>query len=176
MNSFYNLILEIDDTHIGDDFCSDEKVMAAIRVLGYFIYILKIFIPFIIIIFGTFDLYKAVMGADEKSISKSVKSLGLRFLIGFAVFLIPTIIDVIFNFANGYSDIKSDLYICETCLLKPFECEDGLPEDTNPIDDLFEDEVPPVDNDLIEDEVPPVDNDLLGDDEESEEEEVIINP
>ena len=126
--------------HIGQNFCSQEDVINVMRVMGYFIFIAKIAIPFIIILFGTFDMYKAVTGGDEKSMSSSAKKLGIRMLIGFSVFLLPTILHLILSTLNDYEAISDDANICLTCLLKPSECENGVPADTNPFDDELFDE------------------------------------
>ena len=121
--------------HIGQNFCSQENVMNTMRVVGYFLLLMRIAIPFIVILFGTFDMYKAVIGGDDKSLSSSAKKLGIRFLIGFSVFLIPSIIHLILSSLNDYDAISDDANICQTCLLKPSKCEDGVPTDTNPFDD-----------------------------------------
>ncbi|MCH5167237.1 MAG: hypothetical protein J1F35_05015 [Erysipelotrichales bacterium] len=125
--------------HIGENFCSQDDVIKAVRVTGYFVLAMRIAVPLIIIIFGTFDIYKAVFGGDEKSLSASAKKFGIRFLIGFSVFLLPSILHIILSTLNSYNAISDDANICQTCLLKPSECEDGIPKDTNPFDDdLFE--------------------------------------
>ena len=138
--------------HIGENFCSQDNIINATRVAGYFVLIMRIFIPLIIIIYGTFDMYKAVFGGDEKSLSASAKKLGIRFLIGFSVFLLPSILNIILSALNSFNAISDDANICLTCLLKPSECEDGIPSDTNPFDDdLFEKpkETKPIDKDAI---------------------------
>lgn len=124
--------------HVGDSFCTDKNVMNAMRVLGYFIFIAKIFIPLIIIGFSVFDMYRAITGGDDKSLKESAKRLGIRTLIGFIVFLIPSILNVILTSIDAYDDILSDSYVCQTCLLKPQDCENGVPSDTNLYDkDIF---------------------------------------
>lgn len=129
--------------HIGQNFCSQKEVIDTMRVIGYFIFIIKIAVPFAVIFFGTLDMYKAVTGGDEKSLMSSAKKLGIRFLIGFLIFLIPTILHIILSMLNDYQAISDDANICQTCLLKPSECEDGVPSDTNPFDeDLFDKEEP----------------------------------
>lgn len=120
--------------HIGDNFCSQPEVMNAMRVLGYFIFIAKIFVPLIIIGFSVFDMYHAVLGGDEKSMGASAKKLGIRILIGICIFLVPSILNIILTATDKYDDIKSDSYVCQTCLLRPQDCENGIPGNS---DDLF---------------------------------------
>lgn len=124
--------------HIGDNFCSQPEVMNSMRVLGYFIFIAKIFVPLIIIGFSVFDMYHAVLGGDDKSLSASAKKLGIRILIGIAIFLIPSILNTILMATDKYGDIKSDSYVCQTCLLRPQECENGVPSNS---DDLFDGDI-----------------------------------
>lgn len=124
--------------HIGDSFCTDEHVMNAMRVLGYFIFVAKIFVPLIIIGFSVFDMYHAVTGGDDKSLKDSAKKLGFRFLIGFSVFLVPSLLNIVLTAIDQSDEILSDAHICQTCLLKPQDCENGVPSDTNPYDeDIF---------------------------------------
>lgn len=124
--------------HIGDNFCSQPEVMNAMRVLGYFIFIAKIFVPLIIIGFSVFDMYHAVLGGDDKSLSASAKKLGIRILIGISIFLVPSILNIILTATDKYGDIKSDSYVCQTCLLRPQECENGVPSDVDIFDnDIF---------------------------------------
>lgn len=125
--------------YVGDNFCSQPEVINVMRVIGYFIFVAKIFVPFIIIGFGTFDLYKGVTGGDEKALKDAAKKFGIRTLIGIVIFLIPTVLNIILTAVEGYSAILEDSHICQTCLLKPSKCENGVPADTNPFDeDVFE--------------------------------------
>lgn len=124
--------------HIGQGFCSQKQVMDALRVAGYFLFIARIFIPFIVIALGTFDMFKAVTGGDEKSMVSSGKKLGIRAAIGLSIFLVPSIIHIVLSTLNDYNAITDDANICQTCLLKPSECENGVPADSNIFDgDIF---------------------------------------
>ena len=118
------------------------------RVIGYFLLVIRVVVPFIVIFFGTLDMYKAVTGGDEKSLLSSAKKLGIRFLIGLSIFLIPSILHIILSALNDYEAISDDANICQTCVLKPSKCEDGVPSDTNPFDeDIFDTSQPEVDDD-----------------------------
>lgn len=121
-NASYNPIYDL-KSHIGDGFCSDKHVKNAMKVVGTFIFIAKIIIPLIIVGYSVFDLWKGVAGGDEKSLSASAKNLGLRVLIGISVFFIPSILHVILGAIDNYTNMEDDFKICETCLLKPNECD-----------------------------------------------------
>lgn len=124
--------------HIGQGVCSQEEVMNGLRVAGYFLFIARIFIPFIVIGFGTFDMFKAVTGGDDKSMISSAKKLGIRALIGLSIFLVPSIIHIVLSTLNDYNAITDDANVCQTCLLKPSECENGVPANSDVLDrDVF---------------------------------------
>ena len=102
-------------------------------------YILVLLSAFIVIFLGTFDMFKAVTGGDEKSMVTSGKKLGIRALIGLSIFLVPSIIHIVLSTLNDYNAISDDANVCQTCLLKPSSCEDGVPSDINPFDeDIFD--------------------------------------
>ena len=107
---------------VGEKFCTDTA--AAMRFVGFIIFALKILVPFIIIIIGTFDFYGAVTGSKGDELKKSATTLGRRIITGIIIFFIPTIIELLFNVINdSVADTKSDYDVCANCLLKPFECE-----------------------------------------------------
>ena len=90
------------------------------QVVGYVFLIAKIVIPIILIILGMVDLGKAVISSDDKAISKAAKSLLMRTITAIAIFFIPTIIKVAFEFVAGFNeDMKNDAQNCIDCLTSP---------------------------------------------------------
>ena len=90
------------------------------QVVGYVFLIAKIVIPIILIILGMVDLGKAVISSDDKAISKVTKSLLMRTIAAIAIFFIPTIIKVAFEFVAGFNeDMKNDAQNCIDCLTSP---------------------------------------------------------
>lgn len=90
------------------------------QVVGYVFLIAKIVIPIILIILGMVDLGKAVISSDDKAISKATKSLLMRTIAAIAIFFIPTIIKVAFEFVAGFNeDMKNDAQNCIDCLTSP---------------------------------------------------------
>lgn len=63
-----------------------------------FVTIIKIFIPIVLIFFGMLDLGKAVMGNDEKAMKESQSRLIKRFIYAILVFVIVSLVQVIFGF------------------------------------------------------------------------------
>lgn len=110
------------DEHIGDNFCENSNILSVLRMVGYALTLLKVFVPIIIIIWATLKFYQAVTAGSSEALSKQVKSLLYRVGIGVMVFFVPTLIDaVLVNF------IPADSKKCEICVLKPFSCNPGDP-------------------------------------------------
>ena len=111
----------IDDIeHVGDNFCENSNILSVLRMVGYVLTLLKVFVPIIIIIWATLKFYQAVTAGSSEALSKQVKSLLYRVGIGVMVFFVPTLIDaVLVNF------ITADSKKCEICVLKPFSCNPG---------------------------------------------------
>lgn len=128
------------EENIGENFCDEENVINALRVVGYLLLVIKIGFPLLIIAFGTFDVFKIVMGGDEKATKAALTQLGSRILLGLIIFLFPTLLHVLLSFIGEYTAILDDVKKCETCLLSPSNCENGTVEvDDAPFDgDIFE--------------------------------------
>lgn len=106
--------------NIGDNFCEEPNVLGAVRIIGYLLLLLKLFVPIIIIGFGIFDMYKSIVASGSDSFSKQLKSLMNRIIIGIFIFFVPTLINLILNQLDNYTwKIKS----CQRCLLEPFDCK-----------------------------------------------------
>lgn len=105
--------------HVGDNFCSEPGVLKGIRLVGYLLYIAKFAVPLIIIFFGTLDLFKSIQGGEFKAISKQAKVLGMRCILGLAIFLLPSVINWVLNSVTSDSTGNSS---CYSCLLQPFSC------------------------------------------------------
>ena len=107
-----------------EGFCS--KSSSVLLILGKVLFIAKIVIPIIIIILGTIDVSKAVISGDEKDIKQSAGVLVRRILIGIAIFLLPSLVRVVFY---GIYDLRnekaaeSEASICIDCLTNPKDCK-----------------------------------------------------
>lgn len=101
------------------EFCT--KTSELIGFVGWVLTIVKIAIPFIIVILGVMDLGKAVVASKDDEIKTATKRLLWRAVAGVAIFLMPSIIVWLFgtidDFANGYNQ---GFAVCETCLLTPW--------------------------------------------------------
>ena len=91
------------------------------KVIGYFVVILKIVIPILLIVLGMVDLGKAVISSDEKEMNKAVNMLLKRFIIAVVIFFIPTIISALFN-AIHVAD-GADSNVCIQCITNVGACD-----------------------------------------------------
>ncbi len=118
--------------YVGKDFCIQPEVQSIIKVASVLLLIVRLFVPIIIIVIGTFDLVKIVTSGDEKEINKAIRQLGARILIGLLVFLAPPMIDFFLSpflkaTSNGKtSEAYSDARVCEKCLLTPKDCDSAV--------------------------------------------------
>ena len=100
--------------------CQEDDVKKVFRLFGYVLMIAKICIPLIIIIMGTFDLFKAVYGQDDKALGKQLRILVWRIVGGLTIFFLPTIVGAFFKISSDIDVTeKEDYKICANCLLDP---------------------------------------------------------
>ena len=103
-------------------FCADTANIW--RTVGYFLLVFKIVIPIILIILGMIDLGKAVISSDDKVIKDSAIHFAKRLIAGVAIFFVPTIIRVVFNYIGEFTDtMRSDYMVCVNCLTNPDDCD-----------------------------------------------------
>ena len=104
-------------------FCT--KASSVLQIIGYVILIVKIVIPLIIIILGSIDLGGAVIAGEDKAIKDNAYKLLKRLLIAIVIFLLPTIVRVIYFSLNTKADeeLRNETTVCIDCLTKPGECQ-----------------------------------------------------
>ncbi len=96
------------------------------QIIGWILWVFKIAIPIIIIIFGMIDLGKAVVASKDDEIKKSVKSLAIRAIAGIIIFFVPTLVGAIFGLVGDFSgDLEAEYDKCAACITSPGgdECE-----------------------------------------------------
>lgn len=71
-------------------------------------FIIRVAAPVLLIIYGAIDFGKAVMASEEKEIKKSVDTFIKRLVICIALFLLPTIVDLVVGIA-GYGSVTACL-------------------------------------------------------------------
>ena len=105
---------------VAENPCSQDEILHVLHFLGYLLFIAKFMVPLLIIGFGTFDLFKAVIDKDEKSFTKQLRIVGVRVIIGLIVFFLPTIVSAVLSLSSTTSTYQErDYQMCADCLLKP---------------------------------------------------------
>ena len=100
--------------------CQENDMKKVFRLFGYLLLIAKILIPLIIIIMGSFDIFKAVYGQDDKALGKQLKILVWRIIGGLTIFFLPTIVNAFFKVSSDIDVSEDEDYkICANCLLDP---------------------------------------------------------
>ena len=100
--------------------CSDLQEVW--QIVGWILWVFKIVIPIIIIIFGMIDLGKAVVASKDDEIKKSIRSLALRALAGIVIFFIPTIVNLVFMLVDDWNKYSTDYSKCSRCISNPGDC------------------------------------------------------
>ena len=107
------------------NFCYETKDIW--QFVGYVLFIFKIAIPILLIIFGMLDLGKAVVASDDKEIKNATTKLAKRAVAGVVIFFIPTVVGFIFSIVAGWGEVRDTYELCKDCIVSPTsdECEDG---------------------------------------------------
>ena len=98
------------------NFCS-QTYMNFYELFGIVIKIFKYFLPFVIILVGTIDLFKSITNIKEKK--KYIKRLIMRIIVGVLIFFLPSIILEVFNRVGLDNSEFSCMYKC----VLEYECK-----------------------------------------------------
>ena len=102
-------------------FCQETATIW--QFIGWVLFVFKIVIPLLLILFGMIDLGKAVVSSDEKAIKSATSSLVKRAIAAVVIFFIPTIVSAIFGIVTGFQGKVKDQYkVCANCVTKPGSC------------------------------------------------------
>ena len=106
-----------------DDVGYCTKLKAPLEFIGNIVLIFKIIIPIIIIIYGSVDFFHAITGAKDDELKKSARTFLFRVLAGVIIFLLPTIVSVIFNLVSDFANLKGSFKYCQRCVLDVRNCK-----------------------------------------------------
>lgn len=93
-------------------------VLRSFQIIGYIIFIIKIVIPLILIILGSIDFAKGIIGG-EKANKETISAFVRRIIAAVIVFLIPTVLNFIIGLIDGAEDVADDFSSCGHCLFDP---------------------------------------------------------
>ncbi len=89
------------------DFCNNPEPLQVLLFVKYFITIVKILVPLLLIFFGSVDLIKAIVANKPDDLNKSIFSIVKKVIAGIIIFFLPTLITIVLNLVN------SDFSMCE---------------------------------------------------------------
>lgn len=104
-----------------DNFCL--KTSGMWQLAGYVLFAIKIVIPLIIIVLGIIDFAKSTMSSDDKSLNKALSTLVNRFIIGVAIFFIPSVVSIVLGLVVEKNENGTGIDACQVCLLKPNDAD-----------------------------------------------------
>jgi len=80
--------------------CTDE-ILVIVGAARWVLNVVKFLIPAVLIILGTIDMFKAMTSGDEKETKAAQKKFITRLIYAVVAFLIPFIVQVVFNLAGS---------------------------------------------------------------------------
>ena len=105
-----------------ENFCT--KSGSVLQIVGYVLLVLKIVVPVIIIVLASIDMSKAVVSGEDKAVKEQSWRLIKRIILGVVIFLIPTIVKLVFFSISYFSDnMKTEFNNCVACLTSPKSCD-----------------------------------------------------
>ena len=75
--------------------CGNTTMKDVIALVKLVMKVICILVPIVMIVLGSFDLFKAVTAGKEEDIKKKQKALITRIIAGVLVFLVPTIVSLL---------------------------------------------------------------------------------
>lgn len=117
LNLSYINVLADEEGAVGSNFCADFG--STLRLVSISILIVRILVPLLIIIMGTFDIYKSVTSGKADDLKKQMITFGKRIIIGLMVFFLPSFVNLV---VNALDDSPSDYKTCLSCISSPSNC------------------------------------------------------
>lgn len=90
--------------------CSAPEVLEVMRIIKIVLTIIKIAVPIILIIFGMITYIRAILDPDDNRINKANKTIVNMLIAAASIFLIPTIVENIFNIVGSNSNDIVDCF------------------------------------------------------------------
>lgn len=90
--------------------CSAPEVLEVMRIVKIVITIIKIVVPILLIIFGMITYVRAITDSDNDNITKANKTIVNMFIAAVAIFLVPTIVELVFDVAGANSNGVIDCF------------------------------------------------------------------
>ena len=107
-----------------EGFCGTAPVKRTLKFIGMLVVVLKILVPVIIVGMGVVNLVKVIISGKDEEMRKNIQSVVKRLIVGVVIFLLPGIIDFVFDAVTRVvgSD-NSSVTSCEACILDLENCK-----------------------------------------------------
>ena len=94
------------------------------QFIGWILFVFKVVVPILLILFGMIDLGKAVVSNDEKAIKSATSSLIKRAIAAVVLFFLPTLVSAIFTIVAQFTGaVETQYKICKNCVVNPGKCD-----------------------------------------------------
>ena len=106
------------------DVNSSINALAAFKLVGIVILIIKIIVPLLLIGFGMVDMAKAVVNDNQDEIKKNAIIFAKRSIAALLVFMAPKIIMSFLGMIDKWTQLNEQFSYCKICVLDVSECDD----------------------------------------------------
>ena len=103
-----------------ENFCAESTTIWSI--VGWVLTIFKIIIPILLIVLGSLDFGKAVVNQADEEIKKAGKSLAFRAVAALIIFILPSVVAMVIEWAMDVSGTEMDYETCLDCVKSPSQC------------------------------------------------------
>lgn len=108
-----------------DNPCSEESVMRVLYLVSIIILIIKVAVPFLLVVTGIIDLIKIIVGKPD-DLTKQLIVFAKRCIAGVLIFITPSIVFAVFRILDDaieYKDIENKYQSCIACLQDNGQCD-----------------------------------------------------
>ncbi len=113
-------LLKTNDSVLTESGFAEDACLNTINawhITGSIIYVLKIMVPILLIIFAIKPIFNVIMKGTANEISVSLKTLATKLIIAMLVFMAPTIVS---KLISTLVDTRHSFKKCNQCLTYPF--------------------------------------------------------
>lgn len=107
--------------------CESTELLNVMNLVKKILRLVQIIVPIALILFGTFDMAKAVIAGDEKKMKEAQKPFIKRIISAVIVFLIPFIVNLVMNLVTtGNNEWKTCWNTANANNFKSFDASSQL--------------------------------------------------
>ena len=83
------------------DLCENSNALSTILFVKEVINIISIFVPIILILMMSIQIFKMVLSSDDKALKEGFKSLIIKAIVASCVFFVPTLVNLLLSLVNN---------------------------------------------------------------------------